>query len=87
MYIHYGWTDPFLWTIIIKEDIPHQNNGNDCGVFVVVFAKHCVHRCPITFMQANISYFHSRIDIELFKRSWQVNANRLNLPELLNLPR
>lgn len=29
--------------------------------------------------------FRSRIVIEFFKKSWQVNANGLNLPELLNL--
>ena len=59
MYMHFGWIDPFLWTTLIKKDIPHQHNGNDCGVFAVAFEEHYVHRRPITFTQADIPYFRS----------------------------
>lgn len=40
-------------------------NGNDCGVFVLVFTEHCVHRHLINFTQADILYFRSKIAIDL----------------------
>ncbi|RWR88564.1 Ulp1 protease family, catalytic domain-containing protein [Cinnamomum micranthum f. kanehirae] len=74
-YSHFGWSDPYLWGWLVKTGIPCQENGNDCGVFALAFAKHCVHRRSINFTQEDISYFHSKIVIEIFKRSWRLNAN------------
>ena len=80
-YNSYGWADPFIWTINVKTNIPLQDNGYDCGVFAVVFTEHCIFRHPINFTQADMMYYRQRIVIEIFKRSWELNAYRLGLIE------
>lgn len=85
-YSHFGWNDPFMWSWLERTDIPRQDNYNDCGLFAMAFAAHCVHRLPLKFNQSHIPYFRSKIVVEIFKRSWQLNANRLGLTELTDSP-
>ncbi|RWR97172.1 serine/threonine-protein phosphatase 7 long form [Cinnamomum micranthum f. kanehirae] len=76
----YGWGEPWVWTNVTKTDIPYQQNGTDCGFFAIGYAEHCIHRRPIRFTQADIPYYRRKILIEIFKRSWLMNADRLQLP-------
>ena len=77
---------PNLWGWLVKTGIPHQQNGNDYGIFAMAFAEHCVHHRSINFTKGDIPYFHSKIVVEIFKRSWQLNANRLGLTDLGDFP-
>ncbi|RWR76672.1 sentrin-specific protease 1-like protein [Cinnamomum micranthum f. kanehirae] len=76
----YGWGEPWVWTNVTKTNIPYQQNGMDCGFFAIGYAEHCIHRRPIRFTQADIPYYRRKILIEIFKRSWLMNADRLQLP-------
>ena len=85
-YSHFRSLDTYLWVWLVKTGISRQQNRNDCGIFTMAFAKHCVHRRSINFTQENIPYFHSKIVIEIFKMSWQLNANILGLTDLSDFP-
>lgn len=85
-YSHFGWNDPFPWLILEKTNIPRQNHTSDCGVFALAFSSPYVHCLPIAFMQSDMRYFRSKIVVEIFKRSWQLNTNRLGLTHLAAFP-
>ena len=58
----------------VKTNIPHQDNGNNCGVFTLAFIEHCVFRRPVNFTQADIAYYRSKIVVDIFKRCWKTNT-------------
>ncbi|XXG41300.1 hypothetical protein AAC387_Pa01g1791 [Persea americana] len=78
----YGWTQPWMWLLDVRADIPYQDNGSDCSVFACAFAEHYIFRRPVRFTQADMPYFRRLILIDIFKRNWELNGNRLDLPVL-----
>eukprot|EP00268_Persea_americana_P047405 TRINITY_DN4937_c0_g1_i8.p1 TRINITY_DN4937_c0_g1~~TRINITY_DN4937_c0_g1_i8.p1 ORF type:complete len:105 (+),score=9.59 TRINITY_DN4937_c0_g1_i8:60-374(+) len=72
--------EPWVWSMDVKADILCQQNGSDCSVFTCAFVEHYIFRRPVRFTQADMPYFRPRILIEISKRSWKLNGNRLNLP-------
>ena len=59
------------YTIIKVKNIPKQNNGRDCGVFVSQYARCILHGINFDFNQADIP--HIRKDMELLLKSGGVN--------------
>ena len=49
------------WTFDLKPNIPQQNNGDDCGVFVCAFAKCLSLDLPFNFSFRDISNFRKHI--------------------------
>ena len=79
---NYGWYDTGVWTLLVKTKIPYQDNGNDCGVFALAFAQHLAARMPIAFTSSDIPYYQSKIVIDIYARSWELNNNRLPIDPL-----
>ena len=46
-----------------------------------MFAEHCIFHRSINFTEANMMYCRQQIVIEIFKRSWELNAHQLGLDE------
>mmetsp|Transcript_23034 Transcript_23034/g.77286 ORF Transcript_23034/g.77286 Transcript_23034/m.77286 type:complete len:88 (+) Transcript_23034:628-891(+) len=63
------WTDAD-WT---EEDIPHQNNSSDCGVFMCQFASTIVRNVAINFTCADMPYIRKRMVIELVRGELKVD--------------
>ncbi|KAJ1524450.1 hypothetical protein ONE63_010947 [Megalurothrips usitatus] len=62
---------PFDTTGWIKEhaeNIPHQNNGSDCGMFACMYAEYASRGAPITFTQEHMPYFRRKVVYEILKR-------------------
>ena len=66
----------------MKTKIPYQENGNDCGVFALAFAEHCAAHRDIKFKQSDIMYYRSRIVVDIYGYSWELNSDRLNIDPL-----
>lgn len=49
------------------ENIPRQDNGNDCGVFSCIFAEVISRNKQINFTQENIPYFRDRMIVEILE--------------------
>ncbi|XP_062503900.1 sentrin-specific protease 1-like [Corticium candelabrum] len=60
--IQIDWTE---WKTINASEIPQQQNGNDCGVFLLQYAYCVVHRRDMDFSQADIPQIRCRIQSEL----------------------
>lgn len=59
---------PFDMTDWVSEsvvDIPHQQNGSDCGVFSCMFAEFITRNRPITFKQEHMTYFRMKMVLEI----------------------
>ncbi|KAK7944833.1 hypothetical protein WMY93_000561 [Mugilogobius chulae] len=53
------------WTVLLLEDIPHQTNENDCGVFVLEYSRCLALSEPLQFCQRDIPQIRKRIYKEL----------------------
>jgi sentrin-specific protease 1 len=53
------------WTNYTPTNIPHQTNGNDCGVFMCKYADYIAEGLEFKFGQANMLYFRARMALEL----------------------
>ena len=47
------------------SELPQQHNGNDCGVFLCVFAAYLAKRRKFDFGQQQMAYFRQKITFEL----------------------
>lgn len=54
-----GWTDH------IPSDIPTQDNGYDCGVFMCKYAEYLSERLEFDFSTADMPYFRRRLLLDL----------------------
>ncbi|NWU37628.1 SENP2 protease, partial [Hylia prasina] len=57
----------FEWTLhsMGRQEIPLQNNGNDCGVFVCKFADFISRDKPLTFTAEHMPYFRRKMVWEI----------------------
>ena len=53
------------WRQITAQNIPQQNNGWDCGMFVCKYAEYLSRRAEFTFKQYNMPYFRRRMVYEI----------------------
>ncbi|XP_039275968.1 uncharacterized protein LOC120349604 [Nilaparvata lugens] len=53
------------WRMNTARNIPKQRNGNDCGVFVCMFADFLVRRAAINFEQADIPDLRRKIKMNI----------------------
>lgn len=56
--------DPINWTIV-QGDSPYQENGYDCGAFVLEMTKHITMETPFNFNQKHMSLIRIRHEKEL----------------------
>jgi sentrin-specific protease 1 len=49
------------WKIEFPKDVPRQENGCDCGVFMLKYADYIAMGCPLSFNQTHMEYFRLRI--------------------------
>lgn len=57
--------DQQVWRLEWLKNIPQQQNGSDCGVFVYQFADYVARDVPINFTQSDMPYFRKRMAIEI----------------------
>lgn len=57
------------WNLVHRSDIPQQNNGYDCGVFVCIYAL-------LTYMTKSFSFTQS--DMKLFRKSISLSILKCN---------
>ncbi|XP_056588792.1 sentrin-specific protease 1 isoform X1 [Triplophysa dalaica] len=62
--------DTSEWTLRSKRrnEIPHQMNGSDCGMFTCKYAEYITKDRPITFTQKHMPYFRRRMVWEILNR-------------------
>jgi sentrin-specific protease 1 len=53
------------WTDYVPDDIPHQRNGCDCGVFTAKFADYLSENREFNFSQDDMPYFRRRMVLEI----------------------
>lgn len=53
------------WTM--NAQVPQQNNGYDCGIYICLFAEYISRQCSFDFSQRNIPYFRKRIMYEVLQ--------------------
>uniref|UniRef100_A0A914HTE5 Ubiquitin-like protease family profile domain-containing protein n=1 Tax=Globodera rostochiensis TaxID=31243 RepID=A0A914HTE5_GLORO len=53
--------DRETWEVSERLSVPQQNNGTDCGIFALLFAKYSLERREFDFEQRHIPYFRRRI--------------------------
>ena len=56
------------WDMIIPKDIPEQQNGCDCGVFMSKYAEYKSRYANFTFTQQNMPYFRKRMIYEIVSK-------------------
>jgi len=54
---------------ILVQDIPHQLNGSDCGVFSCKFADFVSRDKFVDFTQENMPYFRRRMVVEIVQKA------------------
>ena len=60
--------DTSNWDMIIPKDIPEQQNGCDCGVFMSKYAEYKSRDANFTFTQQNMPYFRKRMIYEIVSK-------------------
>lgn len=58
------------WTEYCPEDIPHQRNGYDCGVFTCKYADYIAKEESFRFSQKNMPYFRKRIVLDILNKQY-----------------
>lgn len=53
------------WIDYVPHDIPHQNNGSDCGVFTCKFADYLSENCEFDFTFEDMPDFRRRMVLEI----------------------
>ena len=56
------------WTEYTPGDIPAQDNGYDCGVFICKFADYLSENLDLDFTQRDTPYFRDRMVLELTEK-------------------
>lgn len=64
-----GSFDFDLWSLVIKEGLPSQQNSYDCGVFCCKYADFIASKSEITFEQNSIPFFRKLMIFEVVKGS------------------
>eukprot|EP01018_Ginkgo_biloba_P003561 Gb_16894 [translate_table: standard] len=59
--------DVSTWEQEFVEDLPEQENGWDCGMFMVKYADFHSRGLPLNFCQANMPYFRKRTAKEILR--------------------
>ena len=60
--------DASEWTLIPNiHGTPQQDNGFDCGVFVVMFADHITDDLPLAISQTNMPFFRNKICADVLR--------------------
>jgi sentrin-specific protease 1 len=57
--------DDFSDLELVEPEVPQQNNGFDCGIFLLVFAKYCLEEKEFDFGQIHMKYFRRQFAFEL----------------------
>lgn len=57
------------WKDIMPKEIPHQQNGSDCGVFVCKYADYCSRDRLFDFRQSDMRTIRKRIILEIIASS------------------
>jgi sentrin-specific protease 1 len=57
------------WEDYVPNDIPKQDNGSDCGVFMCKYADYLSDRLDLTFSAADMPYFRRRFLKDLLANS------------------
>lgn len=53
------------WKKECVQNVPRQQNGNDCGVFSCMFAEFITRNRPIIFSQSHMRYFRQKMVLEI----------------------
>jgi len=62
----YGIKD---WKLVHrKKDIPQQDNGNDCGMYVLMYADFLSDDLPLSFEPANMLAFRTKVGTDLMRK-------------------
>ena len=70
-YIAYEYSFQFIsidWTnisIILEKNIPQQENGIDCGIFVCEYAENLARNSKFEFTQKDTDFIRERIKMEV----------------------
>ena len=60
--------DANKWNLVpCESDVPHQENGYDCGVFTCMFADFLSFGRPLSFNQEHITQCRERIALSIMK--------------------
>lgn len=60
-----SFLDLSTWVLANITDIPQQTNGNDCGVFVCIFAEYLSANKIFNFCQKDMQYFRKKLMYEM----------------------
>ena len=60
------------WTVLTSQDIPHQTNGQDCGVFVCQMAERLSRNASLDFTASDIPRLRNQMARELASGSMTV---------------
>ncbi|XP_025192463.1 sentrin-specific protease 1-like [Melanaphis sacchari] len=64
------------WKMVTVSDIPYQENGHDCGVFVCTYAEYLARDAAFNFSQRHMKSFRQLIAYELtVKKLVDVNVD------------
>lgn len=59
--------DTSEWKRLFARNIPHQQNGSDCGVFAITYGDYCSKDAPFQFSQADMPFFRRRIVADVMR--------------------
>ena len=56
------------WQLIsYNKSLPQQENGYDCGIYVILFADYIANNLPLTFTQGMVSSFRKKLCVHMLK--------------------
>ena len=56
------------WQLIsYNKGLPQQENGYDCGIFVIMYVEYIVSGLPLTFTQKMVSLFRKKLCVHILK--------------------
>jgi sentrin-specific protease 1 len=61
--------DSDRWTLSHADNIPKQENGYDCGLFLLKYAQCLARGQPLDFSQDNMDFFRQRLIWEIINKS------------------
>jgi len=67
-----GSYDVSDWTFYQPKDIPLQENGYDCGVFMCKYADYISKNSSFTFEQEDIRYFRKRMILDIVRKEYSL---------------
>lgn len=59
--------DVSSWETQLVEDLPQQENGSDCGMFMIKYADFHSRGLPLSFFQTHMPYFRKRTAKEILR--------------------